>query len=102
MCVYIATAAGSMKICVRFNYTTPLLTPRGYGIVCILVVTILVQYTLSHQHLCMHVVYCHYTCILLSTYRIVHSTGLVFIIMLLELKNFCRIMQTSTTIMNLM
>ena len=33
MCVYIA-AAGSVKICVQDLTTTCLLTPRGYGIVC--------------------------------------------------------------------
>ena len=73
-----------------------MLFPRGYGIVCMLVAhnTCTIHTETSTPVVCA----VNYTCILCSTCRIVHSTGLVLMVMLLELKNFWRWVPTSTTI----
>ena len=94
MCVHsYCWISGSM--CMRFNYLTRLLTPRGYGIVCMLVAH---NTCTIHTETSAPVVCCHYTCILWSTYRIVHSTVLVIMVMLLELKKIYPWAQTSATI----
>ena len=93
MCVYIATAAWSVKICVWDLTTTHLLTPRGYGTVCMLVAH---NICTIHTETSAPVVCCYYTC-MYSTYRIMHFTVLVMVVMLLELKNFCCWVQMSTT-----
>ena len=49
----------------RFNYLTRLLTPRGYGIVCMLVAH---NTCTIHTETSAPVVCCYYTCILWSIY----------------------------------
>ena len=90
-----------ISMCTSFNYNTssyPESSRLWYSAMCMLVRSTQYLYY-THWHISTWGVSCHYTCILCSTYRMVHSTGLVVMVILLELKNCCRWVRTST-IMN--